>query len=221
MSKPIISLLHATVRPEQWKTTCLDWYKNCDDLQQVQYVLVSEEGILNSEKAMEIPFPRYDALANQNNKSAVGAWNYAAEKSYGDILFILADDFFSFPHWDTKVREVFADKVNEEAVVWINTGCKYDEEFMTHHLLTRKYYQRYGYILFPEYTSQYSDREFHDVAMRDGVVIDAREILMFNHRQWTRGKEGIHRDEINEKQEADCEWSKALYEKRKSENFPR
>jgi hypothetical protein len=47
-------------------------------------------------------------------------------------------------------------------------------------ILTRKYYDRYGYVFYPEYFSMYSDNEFTKQAERDDVVINAKEIV-FQH----------------------------------------
>ena len=112
--------------------------------------------------------------------------NAAAKASTGQVLVMVADDFFPPEHWDTLLLEAIPDLSGEYAVhvdaqdpwCWI----------MTHPILTRAYYERPGRggckpgdLFYPEYLSVGCDDDFTECAKRDGVVINAKH-LKFEHR---------------------------------------
>jgi len=150
----------------------------------------------------------------------VDAFNQAAALSTGKVLVVIADDFFPFPNWDTALLDVLGYKSDQPAVVWASTQGSNDAHFIVHPILTRAYYERYGYIFWHEYEAWYADNEFSDVAHRDGVVIDARQRLRFDHRHPSRGL--VASDEINLRQDKrGATIFKAIYYRRKREGFPR
>ena len=199
MSEPLISLLHPTVRPKAWKVTANNWLQSCDHPENVEYVLVPERVQFPNLNDLKTPFERQVIAYNENRASTVGGSNYAAQVSHGKILFVIADDFYSAPHWDTDLLRLLNGKLDQEAVVWASTGISnFDENFISLPILTRPYYQRLGnYVFWPEYTSYYADVEFHEVAKLNKVeMIDARNILKFSHiRGGIDGSYPFHTDE--------------------------
>jgi hypothetical protein len=112
--------------------------------------------------------------------------NAAAKASTGQVLVMVADDFFPPEHWDTLLLSVIPDLSGEYAVhvdaqdpwPWI----------MTHPILTRAYYERPGRggckpgaLFYHEYLSMGCDDDFTECATRDGVVVNAKR-LKFEHR---------------------------------------
>jgi hypothetical protein len=148
----------------------------------------------------------------------VGAHNCAAEVSHGDVLVIIADKYFSAPHWDTDLLEVLGEKLNSDAVVWANQTLTYpngtiDKGHMVHVILTRSYYQKKGYVFHPDYTDWYADNEFHDVAAGEGIIIDARTKLRFRKLQ--------EMDEFENRYVRNGEASRMIYERRRANGFPK
>jgi hypothetical protein len=214
-----ISLLHTTIRPQKWVLACQAWYDCCDKPDRVEYVLTPEK--TDAEWFFAIPFKHHVIEWNNGRPCAVDGFNYAAKLSHGQVLVIVADDFFPPPHWDSQLLGVLGRKASKEAVVWVSTKGENDSRFITLPILTRKYYERYGYVLWPEYQSWYSDCEFTEVAQRDGVIIDARKTLNFDHRYPWRPDLRQAPDEINLRQNNQGAEAELLYEKRKSAGFPR
>jgi hypothetical protein len=84
--------------------------------------------------------------------------------------------------------------------------------------LTRKRYEKLGYVFYPEYESLFSDTEFGEHAKLDGVVIDARHLL-FEHVHYTCNKRD--QDAVDLKHGSNSRWEsgKAIYYRRKSVEF--
>ena len=142
------------------------------------------------------------AVWNTGRKCLVDGANIAAANAFGKILIINSDDFFPVRHWDTKLLAAISqnfslagavdqDTLDRDFVVRTSPGAKYqawlDEwvkqgrgdlvgRLMTLQILSRARYQRFGYALYPEFTSMMADTDFTDAAEHDGVVIEARHI---------------------------------------------
>lgn len=174
---PVFSLCHSTARvPSGWLPAAQKWFARCDRPESVEYVLVHDAG---TEVVGDNPgFGSFAVRVNHKRRTAVDGWNCSAEKSTGQFLITVADDWFPCPHWDTELLKVIPDLAGQY-VVEVSTGG--DNGLLTFSLLTRPYYERYGYLFWHEYTGMLADNEFTDVAREDGVVIDARE-LFFQHR---------------------------------------
>jgi hypothetical protein len=184
MTEPLISLLHPTVRPKSWKAAADNWFQNCDRPEFVEYVLVPELKQHREFPApLPVPFEHKSFGYNEYAASTVGGSNYAAKISHGKILILVADDFFSAPHWDTNILNLLNGKLDQEVVIWPDTGIpSFDDHFISLPILTRAYYERIGYLFWPEYTSFYADADFTGMAKANKVeVINARGVLKFKH----------------------------------------
>jgi hypothetical protein len=192
---PLFSLCHATARIPGWEDAARAWMENCDVQSRFEYILCTDAG----SKTPDL-WPTFKHVINHGRKCAVDGWNAAAKASTGKFLITVADDWFPIPHWDTELLKVIPD-LDKEYVVWLATGG--NPNLMTFSCLTRKYYERYGYIFYPEYIGMYADNDFTDCALKDGVVIDCRETLpVFEHlhpaygtAQWDKVYRWQHRSE--------------------------
>jgi hypothetical protein len=54
-------------------------------------------------------------------------------------------------------------------------------------ILTRKRYEKQGYLFHPDFTGVFSDNWFTDCAHRDGVIVPAKD-LVFEHAHPVFGK---------------------------------
>lgn len=175
MSLPTFSLCHASARlPDGWVPAALAWCNNADHPETVEHVVVTDEPLI----APRAIFMQTLFRVNTGRRCAVDAWNKAADLSAGKVLITVADDWFPCLHWDTELLTVIPD-LDGEYVVEVDTGG--NPGLLTFSMLTRKYYERYGYIFYPEYLGMLADDDFTAVARRDGVVIDARH-LFFQHK---------------------------------------
>lgn len=178
--KPLISLLHTTARlPDGWLRAFETWRDRADNPARIEYVLCCDVGAapinpLSHPRAKGFGSREY--VENSGRRCAVDGWNTAAAASSGKLLITVSDDLFPPEHWDTELLKVVAD-LDREAVVDIEAGSG---DLMTFSLLTRAYYERYGYVFFPEYLGMFGDNDFTSQAHHDGVVVRARH-LKFEH----------------------------------------
>jgi hypothetical protein len=111
--------------------------------------------------------------------SCVAAWNAAAAASRGDVLVQLSDDWAPPRDWDREILKHMGD-VHQSRVLAVSDGHRQDR-LLCMAILTRKRFVEQGWMFYPGYTSLYSDNEFTYRAYRDGVVVEARD-LVFEHR---------------------------------------
>ena len=224
VTKPLISLLHTTCRPEKWQAACESFYENADNPNQVEYVVVAEkarfENRLLNDAATQF---KHNIFAwNTGRPCPIDGWNQAASLCHGKVLMIVADDLFATPHWDTLLLKALGPKIDEEAVVWVHADpndIREEEPLMSHVCMTRPYYNRYGTILCPEYENWCSDVEITETAQRDGVIIDARDTVKFDHQApaWT----GEPEDKDNKKFRDSYERAKTILNRRRAAGYPR
>ena len=122
-------------------------------------------------------------------KSCVAAWNLAAAKAQGDLLVQLSDDWVPSLGWDESLLAEVKDKnlARDEVVLAISDGTRKDD-LLCMAILSRARYEKQGHLFFEGYESVFSDNEFTHRAHKDGVVIDARDRLRFEHRHPVFGK---------------------------------
>jgi tetratricopeptide (TPR) repeat protein len=116
----------------------------------------------------------------------VAGWNAAAAKSKGEILIQLSDDWEPPMHWDKLILEAIGD-TSKSAVLAVNDGNRRDD-LLCMAILTRARYKEQGFMFHPEFFSMYSDNWFSECAIQDGVLIDARDQITFEHLHPAFGK---------------------------------
>ena len=130
------------------------------------------------------------ALTN-GSAGSVAAWNAAAQKSCGEVLVQLSDDWNPPMHWDEILLDAIGD-TSQEKVLAISDGHRTDN-LLCMAILTRARYQQQGFMFHPEFFSVYSDDYFTESAYADGVIVEARHIV-FEHLHPIFGKAAM--DEI-------------------------
>lgn len=176
---PAFSLCHTTARlPDGWVAAACAWRERCGCPADVEYVLSVDAGGERAFDRMPDLWPFHvRKVVNHGPRSAVAGWNAAADCSTGRFLITASDDMTPPWDWDREIHRLVPD-MSREAVLEVATGG--DEGVLTFSLLTRPYYQRYGYLFHPEFTGMLADAWFTEIARRDGVVVDARHLL-FEH----------------------------------------
>ena len=167
-----ISLLHATRgRPMQAVRTRMEWLRMADHPERVEHLFAAD---YNDETA-EV-FVRFPTAFLAGDGGPVAAWNAAAAASRGDVLLQLSDDWKPFRGWDTAILAAIGD-TSKPAVLAISDGHRTDD-LLCMAILTRQRYEDQGYLFHPEFFSMFSDNHFTDRAYTDGVVIDAKDIVI-------------------------------------------
>lgn len=150
-------------------------------------------------------------MVYMKNKSAVDAINYAASLTTGDIIIVLSDDFNEpLPNWDRQVLD-FIDgrtdwilKTQDGAQPWI----------ITLPIMDREFYNRFGYIYYPEYLHMFSDTDLTSVADYLGKKLTCD--LFFKHNHYTvTGKW----DKVTVKADSTYPQGGELYKRRFFEDF--
>lgn len=108
----------------------------------------------NQHKRVEIKFITND------NRSAVSAINHAAKVAEGDILIVVSDDTDCIKGWDKVISD--AAGTHKDFVLKLNDGIQ--DWIVTMPIMDRAYYNRFGYIYYPEYQHMFCDTHLTHVA---------------------------------------------------------
>src|SRR5207247_3034387 len=115
--------------------------------------------------------------------SIVDAVNQGAAASSEPYLIVPTDDFYPCQNWDTvlseRIEQFLEGKNHRQAVVHI-TDNTFVNSYFTIQIVTREYYDHWGYMLYPEYLTQQADNDFTETARRYNhitqSVIEAMDI---------------------------------------------
>lgn len=107
------------------------------------------------------------------------AYNAAAEVAKGQILIAASDDIWPIQDWDKIIQERLGDTSTMKAL-FVSDGHRPDG-LVVLQTVTRPWIEKHG-SLFPRgFKSVYFDNWFMKQALRDGVAVEARD-LVFEHR---------------------------------------
>lgn len=156
-----------------------------------------------------------------NPGGIINAWNQGAKMAVGRIIVQMSDDWSPPRHWDTLISTAMG-ATNEEKVLAVSDGHRQDK-LLCMAILTQSRLWKQGHLFHPDYQESdgiYSDNEFTERAYADGVVIEAKHIVL-NHENpmFTGGKQDEHFK--NHNKPANYEKGKAIYEKRKLNGWPK
>jgi hypothetical protein len=177
-----ISLLHATRgRVQQAAAARRKWLEKAANPDAIEHIFAIDADDVDSIQYLTL----WRHRIVQGDGGPVRAWNAAAEASHGEILIQLSDDWEPPMHWDKIILERMGD-TSKPAVLQISDGHR-EDDLMCMAILTRVRYLDQGYLFHPDFFSMYSDNWFSECAHRDGVVIDARDVV-FEHLHPAFGK---------------------------------
>jgi hypothetical protein len=135
-----------------------------------------------------------------------------------DILLVASDDMIPIVNgYDDIIRsEMYKNFPDGDGVVWFNDGFR-QNRINTLVICGSKYYQRFGYIYYPEYKSLWCDNEFTDVAsrLRKQVYFD-RIIIKHEH---PANNSNVNSDELYRRNDRYFSVDKHLYMMRRANNF--
>lgn len=206
-----ISIIHPSRnRRKMAADTAKKWLTSARDRSNIQYILsldTTDEQLQEYKELMPsgVEYVIYD------NKTAVQAINNAAKHCENDLFIVVSDDFACPALWDfgllvqLKGKEDFIVKTYDGGQPWI----------ITLPIMDRKYYNRFGYIYYPEYKHMFCDTEMTHVA----DLLD-RKIgvpMTFRHNHYTTGM--MQKDAINDKNNATWQQGEKIYLQRIKENF--
>lgn len=210
----MISLIHPSRgRPQKSVDTLRKWVMKCGGCTlEVIVSLDNDDPTLGLYQQCYKYFPHAYTFLVSENKYAVGAINRAARVAQGDIFIVVSDDQEPTPRWGERIIK-YTNGRNDWVLKSID-GIQ--PKMITLPILDRVYYQRDGYIYYPEYQHLFADAEFSDVAYRRKRVITKN--IRFPHRHYSVTKGG-QPDTTYVRNNSTYWQGKQLYQYRKSINF--
>ena len=177
-----ITLLHATRGRAQKAWECRErWMGAAVNPHLIEYIMAVDE---DDQASRELARQFKHVVVEPG--SCVRAWNAAARMADGQILVQLSDDWTPPAGWDRAILDAF-EGVTGPAVLAVSDGTRKDS-LLCMAILNRARLQAQGELFFEGYESVFSDNEFSHRAWADGVVIDRRASLVFEHAHPFFGK---------------------------------
>jgi hypothetical protein len=176
MTQPIFSLAYTSVRAEAIPGVVDAWRKTASGKHTIE-VVISVDG--NNAKAIEAAQKVPDAkvvIQPEPPFNCVRGWNLAAAATTGKVIIAVADDFKPCQDWDEKLFTLKTGWIDEDWTAHTEDG--YVHDLMVLAILTRKRYERFGYLFYPGYESIFCDTEFTEAAYGEGRVINAKHIYI-------------------------------------------
>jgi len=179
-----VSLLHATRgRPQLAATARSLWFDRAANPERVEHIFAIDADDRDSDCLKRFPH----VIQTDIGGASVGAWNLAAQTSTGTILVQLNDDFTPPMGWDKLVSDAFAGTA-EPAALRVSDGHRTDD-LLCIAVINLARYKQQGYFLHPRFKSVFSDNYHSWCSYRDGIVIDARNVVIqHNHPYFKAGE---------------------------------
>ena len=234
MSDILFSLFHCTARPWDWQNACLRFRAAADNPEQCEYVLGihrRQQELLGSQSypfhlyyqscAMQLQdaWPRHWAISvNLGRPCVVDNANTAAAHTSGKIMVSVADGLRPCPHWDTELLKAIDDPNKPYLIKTSHGDYLPDSWIVTHGIITRALYEKWGYVAWPEYIHYGCDDDTTLMAERDGYILDATH-LNFPYHHWSNGKREV--DSITKHTAESGAWKvrERVLDRRKEDHF--
>ena len=147
------SLVYTSVRPAEIQRVVQLWSTRAG-LDDFEWVIAVDAGDIASEKVAQATGAK--VVINTGPKTCVAGWNCAAAASTGKVLIAVADDFIPPDKWIPKLNALEpANWKDEEHIVHTEDGVVHDIAVLA--ILTRKRYERFGYLFYPDFLSVFCD----------------------------------------------------------------
>lgn len=164
-----------------------------------------------------------NAIGTENeNRSVVDAINNAAKIATGDLFIVISDDFDCLKSWDTMlIAAIYWDaealflQLDRKTDFIVKTQDGIQKTLMTLPIMDRVYYERYGYIYYPDYLHMFCDQEMTAVGHMLGKVITVD--LKFEHMHYSVGKS--QRDAISIRNDSTWLQGETLFNERLKTDF--
>jgi len=218
MEQPLFSLAYTSVRSQKIHEVVGLWRSRARHKDQVE-VVISVDGNREDtiQAAQSVPLATV-VVQNDPPFNSVRGWNLACEHTTGKVIVVLSDDFTPPHGWDEQLLQLGPKGwIDSERVIHVNDG--YVRDIVVIPIVTRKRYERFGYMYYPGYESIFCDTELTTVAYRDGVVTQASNLL-FEHMHPDCKKRP--RDSVDLVHGSDTRYAtgRMLFDVRKNKGFP-
>lgn len=207
-----ISILHPSRQRVERALDAFNRWTERAGIYNIEYLLsIDSDDDVHAYKEAFKDFPIAVTILVNNNRSAIDAINNAAKIATGDIFIVVSDDFDCPNNWAQQIIDATKNMTD-----WImKTPDGYQKWMITLPIMDRAYYNRFGYIYFPEYRHLFPDLELSCVANYLQKRITHNIPFKHNHYSLT----GEKKDAVSLR--ADSTWSQGeeLFVKRFKKNF--
>jgi glycosyltransferase involved in cell wall biosynthesis len=206
-----ISLVHATRGRSTKAVGCREaWLNTAENPRRVEHIFA-----VDADDKESVQMAKQFVSVKSDKRSCVAAWNLAAQTARGDLIVQLSDDWMPTPNWDAKLLDLVKgrDLVREQIVIAVNDGHRKDD-LLCMAIVSRGRLAAQGDLFFNGYESVFSDNEFSVRAFADGVVLDARDKLTFEHAHPAFGKAPMDKTYEHNNSTPRYEAGKALFDAR-------
>lgn len=209
-------------RPKQFFNTLYEYYKKASNRNKMYFLVSidSNDSSMNNETVLNgiKTYPNIEVIIGES-KSKIDAVNRDLDKiNYEwDIVLLASDDMIPMVNgYDNIIRNDMVENFKDlDGVLWYNDGHQQDK-LNTLSILGKKYYERFGYIYYPEYKSGYCDNEFTKVSkILNKVKYFDRVIIEHQHPDWGYGNQDI----IHSNNFKNLNFDRNLFETREKKNF--
>jgi hypothetical protein len=218
-----ISIIHPSRnRPEMALETCKKWIKNASKKYSIEYVVSIDETDTFKNQYNQLFVDYYLESNNEfslrvlilDNKTSVEAINNGAKFTNNNLMLVVSDDFDCFENWD----EWLINNLDGKSDYLVKTDDGFQGWIITLPIMDRAYYNRFGYIYYPEYHHMFCDTEMTDVGHLLDRVINLQDgVHKFIHKHYSLGY--MQKDATNTKNDATWSQGEALYYSRKANKF--
>lgn len=207
-----ISILHPSYKRATLARACYGlWTKKLSKEEDREYILCLSKNDPTLDEYHRLFEGTSVKIVYHPENGWVKQLNMAAEHSIGTWLVCIGDDFDCPVDWDKDLMEHLVGK--EDVAVKTQDGTQ--PWIMTLPLIDRAYYNRFGYVIYPEYKHMFGDTEFTHVADLLGRSINIP--LLFPHNHYTTGK--MKKDDVNKANDSTWNQGETLYINRMKQNF--
>lgn len=134
------------------------------------------------------------------------------------ILLVSDDMECQLFGWDQRIREEMKRHYPDtDGCLWFHDGSD-QKRISTLSCIGRKYYDRFGYLYYPEYKSFFCDNEYTEIAVKENKIQFLDEVIIkHRHPAWDSSAKN---DPLYIRNNKYWNHDQELYRKRKSLNFP-
>ena len=217
----IIVKLPTKKRKEKFFSTIDIFYNLCLDIENIHFLITldDDDDEMNNEE-VKTKLSSYKNLTYyfDHSTSKLYATNRDLEKyTDWDIMVLASDDTIPKIHgWDEIIRNnMMTHYPDTDGVLWFNDGYQ-GNRLNTLPILGKKYFDRFGYVQYPEYKSCFADNEFMEVSKILKKFTYFNDVIIeHQHPDWGFGQtDYVHNENL-----VNFSYDSNLFNNRKNINF--
>lgn len=222
-----VSVIHPSLwRPKQAFSTYQEWMVAAEKPEEIEYLVGLDDNDPNVEEYKtlfggETKFGRVEVNVG-DSRNPVATVNRSASilSPTSELIVVVADDMATIPRWDKELLALLegVDNFSNPKFIGVSDGLQSYDKLLVYLIVNKAWYNKFGYLLYPEYDGVYADNDANAVARRLDCIIDAPQLL-FQHRHYLIGLSPFDDTyaKVNNPESYKRNWP--IYEKRIARNF--